>query len=75
MDYNWIMTCVITQNVALENPNRIHKCVTQMGVPITVTLIDTPVILVKDKSNTRDASRVNLGGLQWDMESDKRVPL
>jgi hypothetical protein len=33
------------------------------GTPITVTSIDIPLVLVKDKSNTREASRVTLGGL------------
>jgi hypothetical protein len=49
--------------------------VTQLGTPITVTSIDVPLILVKDKSNTREASQVTLGGLQWEMESDRREPL
>jgi hypothetical protein len=48
---------VIAQFVVWENPNPSHKCVTQLGTTITVTSIDVPLILVKDKSNTREASR------------------
>jgi hypothetical protein len=50
--------------VVWENPNPSNKCVTQLGTPITVTSIDIPLVLVMDKSNTREASRVTLGGLQ-----------
>jgi hypothetical protein len=35
-----------------------------------VTLIDVPLVLVKDKSNTREDSLVTLGGLRWKLESD-----
>jgi hypothetical protein len=55
---------VIAQFVVWAKPNSSHKCVTQLVIPITVTSIDTPLVLVKDKANTRKASRVALGGLQ-----------
>jgi hypothetical protein len=58
-----------------ENPNPSNKCVTQLGTPITVTSIDIPLILVKDKSNTREASRVTLGGLQGEKQGARRTPL
>jgi hypothetical protein len=48
---------VIAQIVVWENPNPNTKCVTQLRTPIIVTSIDVPLILVKDKSNTREASR------------------
>jgi hypothetical protein len=54
----------IAQFVVWENPNPSNKCETQLGTPITVTSIDIPLVLVMDKSNTREASRVTLGGLQ-----------
>jgi hypothetical protein len=54
---------VIAQLVVWENPNPDHKCETQLGTPIIVTSIDVPLVLVKDKSNTREASQVTLGGL------------
>jgi hypothetical protein len=47
---------VIAQFVVWEKPNPSHKCVTQLGTTITVTSIDIPLILVKDKSNTRESS-------------------
>jgi hypothetical protein len=50
--------------VVWEKPNPSNKCVTQLGTPITVTSIDIPLVLMKDKSNTREASWVTLGGLQ-----------
>jgi hypothetical protein len=66
---------VIAQSVVWENPNPIHQnCVTQLGTTITVTSIDVPLILVKDKSNTREASRVTLGGLRWKVKSDGECP-
>jgi hypothetical protein len=52
---------VIAQFVVWENPNPRNKCETQLGTPITVTSIDIPLVLVKDKSNTREASQVTLG--------------
>jgi hypothetical protein len=54
---------VITQFVVWENPNPSNKCVTQLGTPITVTSIDIPLILVKDKSNTREASQGDPRGI------------
>jgi hypothetical protein len=66
---------VIAQFVVWENPNPNNKCVTQLGTPITVTSIDIPLILVKDKSNTREASRVTLGGLQREKQGARRTPL
>jgi hypothetical protein len=50
------------------------KCVTQLGTPITVTSIDVPLILVKDKSNTREASWVTLGGLRWEKKELEECP-
>ena len=47
----------IAQSIVWENPKPIHGCVTQLGTTIIVTLIDVPLILVKHKSNTREASR------------------
>jgi hypothetical protein len=47
---------VVTQFVAWENPNPSSKCETQLGTPITVTSIDIPLVLVKEKSNTKEAS-------------------
>jgi hypothetical protein len=49
--------------------------VTQLGTPITVTSIDIPLILVKDKSNTREDSWVNLGGLQGGKKGARRTPI
>jgi hypothetical protein len=66
---------VIAQFVVWENPNPNNKCVTQLGTPINVTSIDVPLILVKDKSNTREASWVTLGGLRWEKQEALRVPL
>jgi hypothetical protein len=48
--------CVIAYIVVWENPNPNTKCVTQLGTTINVTLIDVPLILVKDKSNTSEDS-------------------
>jgi hypothetical protein len=55
---------VIAQFVVWENPNPSNRCETQLGTPITVTSIDIPLLLVMEKSNTREVSRVTLGGLQ-----------
>jgi hypothetical protein len=65
---------VIAQFVVWENPNPNHKCETQLGTPITVTSIDVPLILVKDKSNTREASWVTLGGLRWEWKDVEEYP-
>ena len=65
------MQVVIAQFVVREKPNPNHKRVTQLGTPITVTSIDIPLILVMDKSNTREASWVTLGGLQGERERAK----
>ena len=67
--------CVITQFLVWAKPNPSHKCVTQLGTTITITIIYFPLILVKDKSNTREASRVTLGGLRWKVKIDLRIPL
>jgi hypothetical protein len=45
---------VIALIVVWEKPNPLHVCVTQLGTPITVTSIDVPLVLVKEKSNTRE---------------------
>jgi hypothetical protein len=66
---------VIAQILVWENPNPSNKCVTQLGTPITVTSIDIPLVLVKDKSNTREDSWVTLGGLQGEKKGDRRIPL
>jgi hypothetical protein len=55
---------VIAQFVVWAKGNPSNKCVTQLGTPITITSIDIPLVLVIDKSNTREASWVTLGGLQ-----------
>jgi hypothetical protein len=47
---------VITQFVVWENPNPCHKCEIQLGTSTTVTSIDIPLILVKERSNTREDS-------------------
>jgi hypothetical protein len=62
---------VIAQFVVWENPNPNNKCVKKLWTPITVTPIDIPLVLVMDGSNTRDASRVNLGGLQGERPRDE----
>jgi hypothetical protein len=54
---------VIAQFVVWENPNPSNKCVTQLGTPITVTSIDIPLILVKENSNTREASQGDPRGI------------
>jgi hypothetical protein len=54
----------ISRFVVRENPNPNNKRVTQLGTTITVTSIDIPLVLVMDKSNIREASRVTLEGLQ-----------
>jgi len=51
---------VIAQFVVWAKPNPNNKCVTQLGTPITVTSIDAPLVLVKDKSNTSEASWVRI---------------
>jgi hypothetical protein len=66
---------VITQSVVWEKPNLNHESVTQLGITITVILIDVPLILVKDKSNAREDSWVTLGGLRCKVESDRRMTL
>jgi hypothetical protein len=58
-----VIVSVITQIVLWTNTNPKTKCVTQLGTTITVTSIDVPLVLVKDKSNTREAFGVTLGGL------------
>jgi hypothetical protein len=60
---------------SLENPNPNNKCVTQLGIPITITSIDNPLILVKYKSNTREASWVTLGVFQRERQGDRITPL
>jgi hypothetical protein len=62
--FSQIKGVFITKAIAWAKPNPNNKCVTQLRIPITVTSIDTPLILVKDKSNTREDSRVTLRGLQ-----------
>jgi hypothetical protein len=42
--------------------------------PMSITSIDDPLILVKDKSNIREASRVTLEGLQWEKQGSKEYP-
>jgi hypothetical protein len=64
-----IMKVFIARFVVWENPNPNHKYVTQLGKTILVTSIDVPLILVKDKSNRREASWMTLGGLQWEKKS------
>jgi hypothetical protein len=66
---------VIILIVVWENPNPNTKYVTQPRTPIIVTSIDVPFVLVKDKSNTREASSVTLGRLRWDDQRTWRVPL
>ena len=66
---------IVARFVVWAKPNLGHKCETQLGIPITVTPIDIPLILVKDKSNTREASWVTLGGLQWEKGRCLRVPV
>ena len=55
---------IIAQFVVWENHNPSNKCVTQLGTPITFTSIYTPLVLVTEKYNMREASQVTLGGLQ-----------
>jgi hypothetical protein len=62
-ELTWRKSRGITFFVVWAKPNPRNKCVTQLGTPITVTSIDIPLILVTDKSNTREASRVTIGGL------------
>jgi hypothetical protein len=47
---------VIAQFLVWEKPNPNTKCVTQLEITITLTLIDVPLFLVKEKYNTREAS-------------------
>jgi hypothetical protein len=54
---------VITQTLVWKNPKPNTKCVTQVRTPIIFTLIDVPLILVEDKSNTMEASWMTLGGI------------
>jgi len=51
----------IVQSVTWENQTTRNKCETQLGVRTIVTLAITPLVLVMDDSNTREASRVTLG--------------
>jgi hypothetical protein len=53
---------VIARYVVREKPNPNNKCVTQLGTPITVTLIDIPLVFVMDEFNSREASRVTSRG-------------
>jgi hypothetical protein len=62
---------VIAHIVVWENPNPSNKCETQLGITIIVTSIDIPLVLVMDKSNTMEASRVTLGGLQEKIQGEE----
>jgi hypothetical protein len=66
---------VIAQFVVREKPDPNHKRVIQPGTTITVRSIDIPFLFVKDKSNTREAARVTLGGLQWRKQGARVTPL
>jgi hypothetical protein len=70
-----LVECVIAEFTVWENPNPNNKFVTQLGTPITVTSINVCLVLVKDKSNTREASRVTLRGLQGEKQGARRTPL
>jgi hypothetical protein len=63
---------VIAQFVVWENPNPSDECEKQLRTLITVTSIDIPLVLVMDKSTTREASRVTLGGLQGRSQREGR---
>jgi hypothetical protein len=66
---------VIARFVVRENPNPNNKHVTQLRTPITVASIDIPLVLVMDKSNTREASRVTSRGCKGTSTEMEKAPL